>query len=56
MNVSLDTLVSFGFIERLYDQSGTNVCSGYSNVFLTSDGMYEIKPYISCSNYVTNGY
>ena len=56
MNVSLDTLVSFGFIERLYDQSGTNMCSGYSNVFLTNDGMYEIKPYISCSNYVTNGY
>lgn len=56
MNVSLDTLVSFGFIEQLYDQSGSNVCSGYSNVFITTDGEYEIKPFINCSNYVTSGY
>lgn len=56
MNVSLETLVSFGFIEQLYDQSGNNVCSGYSNVFITTDGLYEIKPFINCSNYVTSGY
>ena len=56
MNVSLDTLVSFNFIEPLYDQSGNNLCSGYSNVFITTDGLYEIKPFISCSNYVTDGY
>lgn len=56
MNVSLDTLVSFGFIEQLYDQSGNNICSGYSNVFITTDGQYEIKPFINCSNYVTSGY
>ena len=56
LTVSLETLVSFDFIEPLYDYSGLTTCSGYSNVFVTSQDTYEIKPFISCSDYVTNGY
>lgn len=56
LNISVDTLVSFDFIEPLYDKSGANTCSGYSNVYVTSQGVYEIKPFISCGDYVTSGY
>ena len=56
LNISVDTLVSFDFIEPLYDKSGASTCSGYSNVYVTSQGVYEIKPFISCSDYVTSGY
>lgn len=56
LNISVDTLVSFDFIEPLHDQSGTSTCSGYSNVYVTAQGVYEIKSFISCSDYVTNGY
>lgn len=56
LNISVDTLVSFDFIEPLYDKSRASTCSGYSNVYVTSQGVYEIKPFISCSDYVTSGY
>ena len=29
MSVSMETLVSLGFMEQIYDQTGTNKCSGY---------------------------
>lgn len=53
--VSMDTLVSFGFMDYVYDQDGDNKCSGYSNVYLVDDD-YGVVPYINCSNYVTMGY
>ena len=56
LKVSIDTLVSFNFMSQIYDQTGTSKCSGYSNVYTTDKGVYEIRPYISCSNYVTSGY
>ena len=56
LKVSIDTLVSFNFMSEIYDQTGTSKCSGYSNVYITDKGSYEIRPYISCSNYVTSGY
>lgn len=55
MSVSMDTLVSLGFMSQIYDQTGTNKCSGYSNVYLY-EADYEVVPYINCSNYVTLGY
>ena len=55
MSVSMDTLVSLGFMSQIYDQTGTNKCSGYSNVYLYETD-YEVVPYINCSNYVTLGY
>ena len=55
MSVSMETLVSLGFMEQIYDQTGTNKCSGYSNVYIFEND-YGIVPYISCNNYVTLGY
>lgn len=55
LTVSIDTLVSLGFMDPIYDQTGTYECSGYSNVYINGDD-YGIVPYISCSNYVTSGY
>ena len=55
MSVSMETLVSLGFMEQIYDQTGTNKCSGYSNVYIYEND-YGIVPYISCNNYVTLGY
>ncbi len=55
LNVSIDTLVSFGFMDPIYDQTGTYKCSGYSNVYINGSN-YGIVPYISCNNYTTNGY
>ena len=53
--VTMDTLVSFNFMEPIYDQTGTYKCSGYSNVYV-NNGEYGIVPYINCNNYVTSGY
>jgi hypothetical protein len=55
MSVSMETLVSLGFMEQIYDQTGANKCSGYSNVYIYEND-YGIVPYISCNNYVTLGY
>lgn len=55
MTVSMETLVSLGFMETIYDQTGTNKCSGYSNVYLYEND-YGVVSYINCSNYVTLGY
>ena len=55
LTVSIDTLVSLGFMDHMYDQTGTYKCSGYSNVYISGDD-YGIVPYISCGNYVTSGY
>ena len=55
MTVTMETLVSLGFIETIYDQTDSNVCTGYSNVYIYEDD-YGVVPYISCSNYVTLGY
>ena len=51
----METLVSLGFMETIYDQTGTNKCSGYSNVYLYEND-YGVVSYINCSNYVTLGY
>ncbi len=57
LKTSLDTLVNFGYIAKVYDQNKVNVCSGYSNTYYDeSTNQYVIKPYINCGNYVTEGY
>ena len=55
MSVSMETLLSLVFMEQIYYQTGTNKCSGYSNVYIYEND-YGIVPYISCNNYVTLGY
>lgn len=55
MTVTMDTLVSLGFMDKIYDQTGSRVCSGYSNVYIYEND-YGVVSYINCSNYVTLGY
>ena len=55
LNVSVETLVSFDFLEPIYSTNGKS-CTGYSNVYMNNQGTYEIKPFINCGSYVTNGY
>lgn len=56
LNTSLDTLIDFGYISKIYDQSGNYICTGYSNSYLGEDGEYVIKAYVNCNNYITEGY
>lgn len=56
LNVTLDTLVNLNYLEKFYDQTGANACTGYSNVYEDESGAYVINSYISCSNYTTDGY
>lgn len=56
LNVTLDTLVNLNYVDKLYDQTGSNLCTGYSNVYEDINGSYVIKSYVSCSNYSTEGY
>lgn len=56
LNTSLDTLVNLGYMSKVYDQTGSYVCTGYSNSYLGEDGEYVIKAYVNCNNYITEGY
>ena len=57
LNVSLETLVDAGYIDSLYDQIDNQVCQGYSNVLNGDENVkYEVRAYIKCSNYTTEGY
>lgn len=57
LKTTLDSLVDLGYMEKVYDQNGNNVCTGYSNSYVDgSTGEYVIKPYVNCSNYRTEGY
>lgn len=54
--VSSDTLIGLGYISGFKDQFGNETCTGYSNVYQDENFEYVIKSYISCSNYMTEGY
>ena len=54
--VDLSTLINNNYINSLNDMLDGSVCSGYSKVFLSSDSSLDIKTYLNCSNYVTEGY
>ena len=57
LKTSVDTLVSFGYMSIIYDQTGNHLCTGYSNAYSdVSTGEYVIKPYVNCNNYITEGY
>lgn len=55
LKVSSGTLINLGFIDKIYDQTGSSTCTGYSNVYQDTEE-YVIKSYVSCVNYVTEGY
>lgn len=56
LKITSDTLVNLEYMDELYDQTKENKCLGYSNVYQDEDGDYIVKSYISCNNYVTEGY
>lgn len=56
LKVSSGTLINLKFIDKIYDQTGSSTCTGYSNVYQDIDGDYVINSYISCVNYITEGY
>lgn len=57
MKITLDTLINFGYMVEMFDQTGLNVCTGYSNVYKDNYGNIIIDPYVKCDGfYVTNGY
>lgn len=49
--ITLNSLISSGFIEKLYDNG--EVCSGYV-VIKENNGNIDIEKYLECPNYVTN--
>lgn len=54
--VTLEDLITYGYIEMLYDQIDGSTCIGYSNIFDNVNGEYEVNSYVRCNNYVTEGY
>lgn len=58
MKITLDTLVDFGYMQPVYDQTGYNTCIGYANAYYDdSVTEYVVKPYLNCSGYyMTEGY
>ena len=51
------TLVSLGYMGKIYNDIGTTQCTGYSNVYVQEgEANYTIKSYIRCDNYATEGY
>ena len=57
MKITLETLINFGYMVEMFDQTGMNVCTGYSNVYKDNYDNIIIDPYVKCDAfYVTNGY
>lgn len=54
--VTSDTLINLGYMSVMKDQFGNSTCQGYSNVFQDENMEYVIHSFISCDNYVTEGY
>lgn len=55
INISLDELVEQGYIDPINDYVTNEKCIGYVNVI--GEGTdYDIREYLKCSNYTTEGY
>lgn len=55
INISLDDLINQGYIDPINDYVTNEKCTGYVNVI--GEGTdYDIREYIKCSNYTTEGY
>ena len=53
LTVDLETLVNFGYIERIYDQVDSSICTGYTNSFEENNEI-KINAFVKCSNYRTS--
>ena len=56
LKLDLTTLVDLGYIDKIYDQTGEKLCVGYTNTYQDVDKDYIVEAYISCDNYITEGY
>ena len=56
LKVDLLTLINKNYIDPLKDMVDGTECNGYSMVYLEADSSLNIKTYLNCSNYVTEGY
>ena len=54
--IYLSYLISYGYINNIYDKISNKPCSGYAKAYLNTDGIEIVKSYIKCDNYKTNGY
>lgn len=51
LKITSETLVNFGYMEAMYDQTGSNICTGYVNAYGSDE--VTLEPFISCNNYST---
>ena len=54
--ISLSTLISKGYIGKIYDYKTNNACIGYAIATLDASKITDIKGYLKCDNYVSKGY
>jgi len=54
--IYLSYLVSYGYINNIYDKTTNKSCNGYVNAYLNADNIKMIKAYLKCDNYVSAGY
>ncbi len=56
LRIDLTTLIDKNYINSLKDLIDNSVCGGYSIVSINSDTNLNIKTYLKCSNYETEGF
>ena len=56
MKIDLKSLTDKNYIEPLNDLLDGSLCNGYSVVSLSGDSRLNIRTYLKCSNYETEGY
>ena len=54
--ISLATLISKGYIGKIYDSKTKNACIGYALASVDVSKITDIKAYLKCDNYVSKGY
>lgn len=54
--IYLSYLVSYGYIDGIYDRDTKKSCTGYASAYLNPDNIRMIKSYIKCDNYKSVGY
>ena len=57
LKIELDSLVNLGYMSPIYNDVGTEKCTGYSNVYVQEgSSIYTIYSYIRCDNYSSEGF
>ena len=56
IQIQLDLLINQNYLESINDYYTDNACQGYSVTYLDSSNIKEIKAYLKCDNYATEGY